>query len=321
MFAFVTRRLVTTIPLLLVATFLIYVLVSITGNPLARLATCTTCDPAAFQRIIELYELDRPIPVRYVGWVTGAVTGDLGTSTSLGAGTGDVLPILIDRAVNTAKLAVPAFLIIATLAISLGVYSAVRQYSLSDYTITGLSFLGISMPVFFFALLLQVVFGVWLRDWVDVKPFYVAGMRSGSFTEYLRSATLPVMTLVFVLTASESRFQRASMLEVIHSDYIRTAKAKGLSRRRVVFKHALRNALIPLVTIWALDFASLLGGSVVTETVFSWPGLGPALLRGISEHDLDLTMAIVLFVATLTIVFNLVADVLYGFLDPRIRYD
>ncbi|MFQ5949051.1 MAG: ABC transporter permease, partial [Acidimicrobiia bacterium] len=185
----------------------------------------------------------------------------------------------------------------------------------------GFSFLGISMPTFFFGLLLQVFFVVWWQDWTGTKPFYATGMHTESFGDLISSLTLPVLTLMLVVVAGESRFERSAMLEVINSDYIRTARAKGLPPRTVIFRHALRNALIPLVTIWALDFAFLLGGSVITETVFAWPGLGRLLVGSIFAQDLDLVMAITMFIGIIVVAFNLIADLLYGVLDPRIRYD
>ena len=319
MFAYATRRLVSTVPLLLVATFLIFWLVSVVANPLDRLATCTTCDQAAFDRLIELYELDKPIPVRYVNWLGDFVTGDMGQTTSIGER--PVAEVMWDRLGNTVILAIPAFILIAIIAVALGVYSAIRQYSLGDFLFTGFSFFGISMPTFFFGLLLQVVFAVWWQDWFGNKPFYATGMHLESFGQFLSSATLPIMTLMLVIVAGESRFERAAMLEVINADYIRTAYAKGLKKSKVITKHAIRNALIPLVTIWALDFSALMGGSVITESVFAWPGLGRLLIQAITAQDLDLTMAIVLFIAVLTVLFNLLADLAYGWLDPRIRYD
>lgn len=319
MLTFAVRRAAATIPVLVVATFVVYVLVSVANDPLARLATCTNCDQAAYDRIIDLYDLDRPIPVRFVSWIGDAVQGDLGVSSSLGER--PVGPILLERAWNTALLGVPAFVLIAITAIVLSVISAVRQYSLGDYLVTGGSFLGISMPTFFFGLLLQVTFGVWWQDWTGTKPFYVTGMHLESFGDYVASAALPIATLALVIVATESRFGRASMLEVINADYIRMARSKGLSERKVVFVHALRNAMIPIVTLWALDFSALLGGSVITETIFAWPGLGQLLVSSLTAQDLDMVMGIVMFIAVVTIGFNLVADLLYGLLDPRVRYD
>ena len=146
-------------------------------------------------------------------------------------------------------------------------------------------------------------------------------MLTGSFGDVIATHTLPVVTLMLVLLAGESRFQRAAMLEVLNSDYIRTARAKGLPRRTVIFKHAMRNAMIPLVTIWAIDFAALLGGSVVTESIFAWPGLGRLLIDAIFAADLNLTTGIIVLIASLVVVFNLLADLIYGVLDPRIRYE
>lgn len=319
MLTYAVRRIAATLPVLVGATFLVYVLVSVANDPLARLATCTNCDQAAYDRIIDLYDLDQPIPVRFLGWIGSAVQGDLGVATSLGEQ--PVAPILFERAWNTALLAVPAFILIAITAMVLSVISAVRQYSLGDYLVTGGSFLGISMPTFFFGLLLQVAFGVWWQDWTGTKPFYVTGMHLDSWQDYIASATLPIATLALVIVATESRFGRASMLEVINADYIRMARSKGLSERKVVFVHALRNAMIPIVTLWALDFSALLGGSVITETIFAWPGLGQLLISSLTAQDLDLVMGVVMFIAVITVAFNLIADLLYGFLDPRVRYD
>jgi peptide/nickel transport system permease protein len=320
--AYVVRRVLTTIPLLLVGTFVIYLLVSVSSNPLDRLRSCQTCDPSAELRLIELYNLDKPIPQRYADWMIGAATGDMGPAVSLG--NQPAFDVVVSRGLNTARLAVPAFGIVALLAIGLGVYSAVKQYSKMDYVVTGVSFLGISLPTFVFGLLLQLIFAIWWYDWFGARPFFTQGFRtvaSHGWLDMVRAHVLPITTLVLVITASESRFMRASMLEVVNSDYIRTARAKGLVPSRVIFKHGLRNAMIPLVTIWAIDFAALLGGSLVTETIFSWPGLGLLLLQALERTDLNLVMGIVLFISLLVVIFNLIADLLYGVLDPRIRYE
>jgi peptide/nickel transport system permease protein len=320
-FAYVTRRVLTTIPLLIVGTFIIYTFTALSSDPLAALRTCQNCGPEAFERIIDEYDLDQPIPVRYVNWIVNAAQGDMGPARSVG--NQPTFEVVMERAGNTARLALPAFVIIATLAVALGVFSAVRQYSKLDYAVTGFSFLGISLPTFVFGLLLQAL-AIWLLRNTGMRPFYTQGIRTAAehgWLDVIRSHTLPILTLVLVITASESRFQRASMLEVINSDYIRTARAKGLPPRTVIFKHGLRNAMIPLVTIWAIDFAALLGGSVVTESIFSWPGLGPLLIRAISLQDLNLTMGVIMFTGILVVMFNLFADLLYGVLDPRIRYE
>jgi peptide/nickel transport system permease protein len=323
-FAYVTRRLLATIPLLIVATFIVFWMVSSVSNPLNRIAGNNAIDTpeeraAVEARFNEIYGLDTPIPVRYVRWLGDVTTGDLGISTE------DVTPVsdtFWKEARNSAYIAVPAFVITAIVALVLGVYSAIRQYTIGDYTITGLSFIGLAFPTFFLGLLLQIFWNLWVPNWFGGwKPFVVFGMDDSSLWRLMQSAALPVMTLAIVSIAAESRFARASMLEVSNADYIRTARAKGLSERRVIFRHALRNAMIPVVTLWALDFAILLSGSVITETIFGWPGLGQRFTNALGSQNVDMMMAIVLFTAFLAVIFNLLADLLYGLLDPRVRYD
>lgn len=316
MSAYVVRRIAATIPLLLVGTFLVYVLTALSSNPLDRIAACENCGPEARQAIIDAYDLDRPIPVRYANWMVDAVRGEMGTASSLGGE--PVFDLVMRRAVATARLAIPAFVLAAVAAVGLGVLSAVRQYRRVDHVITGLSFLGIALPTFVVGLSLQA-FAIWLLNRTGVQVFATQGMRTGSWGDVLRTHTLPIVTLVVVVTAAQARFQRAAMLDVLGSDHLRTARALGLPPHRVILRHGLRNALIPLVTIWAIDMAALLGGSVVTETIFSWPGLGTLLVRAVTSQDLDTTMGIVVVVSVFVVVCNLLADVLYGVLDPRVR--
>lgn len=318
MFAYVTRRLLATIPLLAVALYLVFIGVSVTTDPRAQFYLCLPRCQDGFDRITEVYNLDVNIWLRPFIWFGDVLTGDLGTSTSIGEPVGE---ILLERGWNTALIAVPAFLISAAFALLLSVYSARHQYSKGDYFFTGLAFVGLAFPSFVLALVIQNVFGVQLENWFGVKPFNTGRKTNTNFLELIRDITLPVMSLSILFISADSRFGRASMLDTLNQDYIRTARAKGLSERKVVWKHALRNALIPLVTLWALNFSALLGGSVVTESIFSWPGLGPAFLRGLNDADLDLVLGIVLLTGVITVVFNLIADVLYGVLDPRIRLD
>jgi len=319
--AYTVRRLFSSIVLLFIGTGVVFYLTSISSNPELLLATCppTRCGPEFRAEMTEMYQLDKSIPQRYVSWLGDAVQGDLGTAVR--DGRRPVTEVLGERLPKTLMLAIPAFVLTGLIAVGLGVYSAVRQYSFGDNTLTAFSFVGISMPTFFFGLLLQVFWGVWWQDWTGTRPFYVTGYHDANFMDIVASLTLPVTTLMLVTVAGEARFGRASMLEVINSEYIRTARAKGVSERKVIFRHALRNALIPLVTIWALDFAALLSGSVITETVFAWPGIGSYFLRSITNYDLDPVMAIMVFTAAITIAFNMIADVMYGVLDPRVRYD
>lgn len=318
MFAYIARRLLATIPLLMVALYLVFIGVSVTTDPRAQFYTCLPRCQDGFDRITEVYNLDVNLWLRPFIWFGDVLSGDLGVSSSIGEPVGE---ILVERGWNTALIAIPAFLISAILALLLSVYSARHQYSKGDYFFTGLAFIGLAFPSFVLALVIQNIFGVQLENWLGVKPFNTGRKTNTNFLELIRDITLPVMSLSILFISADSRFGRASMLDTLNQDFIRTARAKGLSEKKVVWKHALRNALIPLVTLWALNFSALLGGSVVTESIFSWPGLGPAFLRGLNDADLDLVLGIVLLTGVITVVFNLVADVLYGVLDPRIRLD
>ncbi len=246
MFAFALRRLIATIPILLVATFGVYWAASTVVDPRDNLAACSTCDQSAYDILIERYQLDKPVPVRYFNWLGDFVTGDMGEALSQGER--PVSDLFFERAGNTMKMAIPAFLLLMVLGVSAGVYSALKQYSIGDYAVTTISYFGLSMPTFFFGLLLQVVFAIWLPRWTGWKPFWSSGMHTESFLQYLSSVTLPVFTLLLILLAGDSRFIRAAVLDIKSSDYIRTARAKGLSERKVITRHIFRNAMIPAVT-------------------------------------------------------------------------
>lgn len=317
MFAYSVRRILATIPLLLIALYLVHVGVSFTTNPLGQAQLCLPRCQEAYDILVDAYDLDVNIWARPAIWAGDAVSGELGDSSLIGQ---PVTTVLRERGWNTALIAVPAFVLATVIALLLSVYSARRQYSAGDYFFTGLSFIGLAFPSFVLGLLLQSVMAVKFPEWTGWKWFYTSGKRDG-LVGYVSTATLPVVTLAVLGIAADSRFGRAAMLDVINSDYVRTARAKGLSERRVIWRHALRNALIPLVTLWALNFSVLLSGSVVTESIFAWPGLGPAFIQALGRPDLDLIMGVVIFGAILTILFNLVADLMYGVLDPRIRYD
>ncbi len=317
MFAYVIRRLLVAVPLLALAMYLVYIGVATTVDPRSEFYLCLPRCQDGFDAITEQYDLDTPVLLRPFKYFGGLLSGEgLGESTSVGLPVGEVMR---DRAWNTAMVAIPAFILGVVFSLLLSVYSARHQYSAGDYVFTGLSFLGFAMPSFVLALILQVVFAVKFEQWTGLKPFNTGRKTGENFFELLRDVTLPATSLAILGIAADSRFGRASMLETLNQDYIRTARAKGLSERTVVWKHALRNALIPLVTLWALGFSVLLGGAVVTESIFSWPGLGQVFLRALGDADLDLLMAIVIFTGTVTVVFNLIADILYGFLGPRIR--
>jgi peptide/nickel transport system permease protein len=320
MLAYVLRRILISIPVVLIASFVLFVFVRETFDPTARLRNVR--DPAAIEREIERLGLDDPIHVQYGKWLGEFVQGDWGES----ARTREDVTDMTQRALwNTVQLIVWGILVSATIAVGIGVYSAVKQYSVPDYLFTGLSYLAIAMPPFWFGLIAINVFVFKTQDWfgLDEPPLYFVGLhsprQSGYDLDYLRHLVLPVMTLSVQIVGSWSRFQRAAMLDVMSADYIRTARAKGVPRRKMIFKHGLRNALIPLVTVMAVDIGLLFGGLIVTETIFSVPGMGRMFILALLQGDVAVLEAWLVVVAVFVISFNLLADVLYGILDPRIR--
>jgi peptide/nickel transport system permease protein len=321
MTTYIIRRLLYSIPVLIAASFLVFAMVSATGDPLGTLKMTPNISQQTIDLITETKHLDEPIPIRYLYWVEEAVTDKFG-STIIGE-----RPIWDDlgRVIgNTLQLVVAAELIAILLAIAIGVYSAVRQYSAFDYGATTFSFLGLSTPVFWLALMLQVlVVNIFLA--YDVRIFYVSGLKSENpdhvLLDRIQHLALPVIVLAVASIAQYSRFMRASMLEVINSDYIRTARAKGLPERKVIMRHGFRNALIPLTTVVALNFGGLLGGVVITETIFSLDGMGRYFITALNDTDPYPIMAWLAVTSVAIVFFNLVADIAYGFLDPRVRYE
>jgi peptide/nickel transport system permease protein len=318
--AYVARRLAYSIPVLLIASFLLFAFVRATFDPTARLRSSR--DPNAIQRERARLGLDRPIVVQYKDWLVKFVQGDWGESSRTRE---RVYPIIKRALGNTIQLIVWGILISAIVAVGIGVFSAVRQYSWADYTFTGLSFVGLAMPPFWFGLIAIQFLAVYPKDWFNLSdtPLYFVGLHSvdrSDFIDYARHLALPVLTLTVQIIASWSRYQRASMLDALNADYVRAAKAKGLSPRAVIFKHAFRNALIPLVTVMALDIGLLFGGLVITEAIFTIPGMGKLFIDSLIQGDADVLVVWTVVTAGFVILFNLIADVLYGFLDPRIRY-
>jgi peptide/nickel transport system permease protein len=245
-------------------------------------------------------------------------------------GKGDVWPLVFSRVGATFRLGFTALFLALLIGIPLGIYQAIRQYSFFDQLGTTTAFIAFSTPIFIVGIGFQLLFALYLERWTGVKVFYVTGMNDPSFAtmsfwqqiaDTLRHLTLPAVAIALISLAGYSRFQRASMLEVLHSDYLRTAKAKGLPRSRVIIKHALRNALIPIVTLVSLDIAFILGGAIITESIFAWPGLGRLYIEAIGTIDYPLVMAIVMVIGVGIIIMNIVADILYGVMDPRVRYD
>jgi peptide/nickel transport system permease protein len=314
------RRLAYSIPVLLVATFLLFWMVRSAFDPTARLRQVR--DPDVIARETERLHLDDPLVVQYGKWLGDFVTGDWGESARTREPVADMVP----RALwNTTQLLFWGVLFASVVAIVIGVYSAVKQYSAGDYIATGLSYVGISMPPFWFGLIAieflaikpQSAFGL------DDPPLRFVGLHnsgmSGLNWDYVQHLILPVLTLTVQIVASWTRFQRSSTLDVLSSDYIRTARAKGVPRRRVIFRHAMRNSLIPLISVMAVDIGLLFGGLIITETIFSVPGMGRLFFDSLLNGDVVVLEAWMLVVAVFILGFNLIADLLYGVLDPRIR--
>jgi peptide/nickel transport system permease protein len=317
---YIIRRLLYSIPVLLAASFLIFSLISLSSDPLAQLRANPKFSPDTLAHLRVHFNLDKPIPVRYVYWLKDFVLHKGGDSLLTNH---PIWPDIQRVMGHTAQLVLISEGLAILLGVAIGVYSAVRQYSFFDYTFTTLSFLGFAMPVFLLALLLQIAFTDIYLHW-HIRIFYTSGLNSpgqGTWSiDRLQHLALPIVTLCVISFALYSRFMRASMLDVINSDYARTARAKGVPEWRVIMRHVFRNALIPLVTVIALNIGAVLGGAIITESVFSLDGMGFYFIDRLNHDDLYAVMGWLVLTSIFVILFNLIADVLYGFLDPRIRY-
>jgi peptide/nickel transport system permease protein len=315
--AYVARRLLQMVPLLFgISVILFAVIQAAPGGPEgALLETGRFIDPEVIESYRRRLGVDQPVPVQYVRWLGAAVRGDLGTSFST---TRPVAEMIFERLPATLELMATSFVLAAIFAVALGVFSAVKQHTLLDTLATAASFTGIAMPVFWFALILQLVFAVRL-GWLPVSGTETVGATS--LGDHLLHLVLPAIVLSVRYVAGWSRYLRASLIGQMRADYVRTARAKGLPERRVIGVHALRNALIPMVSIMALNLADLFSGAVITETVFAWPGMGRLFVQAMFARDYPLLMGILLFGSVMVLVLNLLADLVYAWLDPRIRHD
>jgi peptide/nickel transport system permease protein len=320
---YVVRRVLQNVPLLLLISIVLFVILhNAPGGPLAPYLQNPHITPDDIKRLEHNFGLDRPLYVQYWGWLEKVLTGDLGYSTS---NSESVVAAMLDRLPATLELMGSAFFVSIVAGVALGVFSAVRPYSWVDYTVTTLAFFGQSMPVFWFALMLQLAFsvnGLTAFGWHFALPS--AGMCTTDecgLGDRLVHLILPTVVLSLAYVATWSRFTRSSMLEVVKTDYMRTAAAKGLGPGAIILKHGLKNALIPVVTIVALSMPGLVAGAVVTETIFAWPGMGRLFYNALGQFDFPLLMGYLMLISVLVVLFNLLADVAYAWLDPRVTYD
>jgi len=315
------------IPLILIVMIVSFGIFSLVPNPFAALMENPRIKKADIQRLIKAWGFDLPWHLRFFKWFSGVIRGDWGPSLLY---PGSLARDIISRALPvTVRVMGIEFLVSLAIALPIGIISAVKQYSMTDYVVTVISFLGMSMPTFWFGLLMMMLFSVILKrpsgmpllpaggiitPGLEEAPFWA---KLGDRAQYL---VMPVLVLAFSSVGSWARYMRSSMLEVIRQDYIRTARAKGVSERRVVNKHALRNAMIPIVTLVALSMPGIVGGAAITETIFNIPGMGRLIIAAEIKADYPTAMIGLMLISILVIAFNLVADIVYAWVDPRIKY-
>jgi len=308
MFAYLIRRILTTIPVIIGVILVVFILTTIVPGDPARIMMGQRGDPETIKLIREEMGLDNPIPVQLYDFYKDVFTFNLGRSYRNNQ---TVVQAIVGRLPVTATLAIGSMIVAVLLGVSLGIFSATHQYTFLDYISMFISLIGMSAPVYFIGLLLVLLFATHL-GWIPGT-----GLGNGEWIYYL----LPIVTLGVRPMALIVRLTRSTMLEVIHEDYVTTARSKGLKEKAVIFKHALKNALIPVVTIIGLQTATLLSGVILTETIYSLPGLGRLSIQAVINRDFPIIRGVVLFMALVFVVANLLVDLSYGFFDPRIRYD
>jgi peptide/nickel transport system permease protein len=309
------------VPLLFFISAFIYLLLYLMpGDPLYRmLEDVPNLRPQDYERLRKLYGLDDPVYIQYWKWLWQLIQLNPGYSREYGQ---PVVDIILPALKNTLVLTITAVVIGKVVAILLGIFSAVRQYSIGDYILTAITFISYSVPAFWLGLMLIIVFSVKL-GWLPTSGMVSSDLTPGSWeamVDWIKHLILPVSVLAISEIIQVQRFMRSSLLEVLRQDYLTTARAKGLSEKVVIGRHALKNALIPVVTIIAVTMPRVVGGSAVVETVFAYPGMGRLLFTSIMGNDYVVAMTVVMIIAVTVIFFNLLADIIYGWLDPRIRY-
>ena len=321
MFNYILRRIAQFVPVFLGVTILLFAMRAILpGDPLVMIAgEGRALTEATKQLLIERYHLDDPLYVQYGYYMNDLLHGDFGHSLQKGRAVAD---IFADKFKYTARLAFAAIIIEIILGITVGVISAIKKYSAIDMLLTFTTSILVSIPVFWLGLLMQSFFGIWLKkvsNGVIALPISGAGGAISNFPDWMH-LILPAMTLASVSLGVTARIMRSQLLDVMNQDYIRTAYAKGLSKRDVILKHALKNAMIPVITFIGIDFGTMMSGAILTESVFSWPGVGRELYLAITSRDWPVVLGGVVMIIIIVMVINLVIDISYALFDPRIRY-
>jgi peptide/nickel transport system permease protein len=340
---YILKRVLQAVPLLFIISIILFFLMRNMGDPIAAMAGRTVTRSADRARLTRQLGLDKPVYMQYIYYLVGndwtktdmdgdgipetpgirkgILRGDFGTSL-MNRGV-PVIQVIWERLPNTLLLMIVSEAVIILGSLTIGVYSALRQYSALDNIMTGLSFIGYSLPIFFIALISMYIFGVLFKKW-GLPYLPTVGMfdpnigkTPGQIALHL---ILPTLSMSIISFAAYSRYIRSTMLEVMNQDYIRTAKAKGLPKRSIIFIHALKNASLPIVTVVGLDLPLLLGGAVVTERIFAWPGMGRLFLDHVARVDVPVVMGILLLIAVAVVAFQIITDIVYALLDPRIRY-
>lgn len=315
---YLAKRLLFSIPTLIAISIVIFTILALApGDPLGEFASNPAITPEVRENIRKSLGLDRPVHIRYIKWFWSFIQGDMGYSFTSRS---PVFELILQRLPTTLSIVGTAYIVSILIALPLGIISAVKRYSTTDQIITTFAFLGFSLPTFFTGLLLIIIFSVKL-NWL---PFiYSSTLRVtdwSSFVEQIKQSIMPISVLALYQSAVLMRFIRSAILDELNQDYVRTALAKGLNNFSVIKIHILRNAMIPVVTLIALDIPTIFTGALITEQVFRVPGIGALLIESIYRSDTPVVMAITFIYGILIVIFNLVADLLYGVLDPRVRY-
>jgi peptide/nickel transport system permease protein len=317
------RRVLQAIPILFIISILLFIMVrAAPGGPLTAARRNPNITPEQIKALEKQLGLDDPLPVQYGRWLKDMFTGNMGESIKFHR---PVSEMIGERIPNTLTLVGVAFLITLLLAIPIGIYSARHPYSLFDYVMTTVTFIGQSIPVYWLGLGLIVIFYVLLKNPFTGNPLFPVGgintQGQSGLLDTIWHLVLPVTALSLGWIAWYSRFLRSTMLDVMHEDYVRTARAKGLNEQKVIYKHALQNAILPLITIIALDLPSLFAGGLFVETIFSWPGMGRLFWDAAKGRDYPVLLAVVMITAVLIVFCNILADLAYGWLNPQVKYE